>query len=400
MASNNNNNIDVSVNIERGQDKRPYSSPLEAELAKKPNVSSSQTSDGSFTEFMNDLPPIESGLHNQPQQPQPVLANQFSQLQAAPASPSIAQAQTPYQTVVSSSIRHPYQQSAPYQYATPGFTGTPPYQPMPRIPLVHQSPAGMMSDTRPQLPGYQTQHQYPSPSHQPVQLSGSLNPENFAILLATALQTPQVKQSMGSIIQDKLEAMTEDYERRLRALESQNLELQVENRSLNQRLDVAECAIEELEQYGRRNALRISNEWLETEGESTDTLILNMANDVLGVDLQATDISRSHRVGPKIGSRPRPILVKFSTYRARERVFRARKTLKNSRNRTFINEDLTKKRGALAFHARQMKKTKQIQDTWTYDCRVFIKNNDGSTRVVMNDFELKHQTQTFQLERP
>lgn len=112
------------------------------------------------------------------------------------------------------------------------------------------------------------------------------------------------------------------------------------------------------------------------------------ANDVLGVELQRPDISRSHRVGPKHAGGPRPVLVKFATYRARERVYRARSKLKDSIEKAYINEDLTKKRGALAFHARQQKKSRNLQDTWPYDCRVFAKNNIGMVRVVNNIPEL------------
>lgn len=192
--------------------------------------------------------------------------------------------------------------------------------------------------------------------------------------------------------------MTEDYERRLRSLESQNLGLQMENRDLQQRLVTAESAIDELEQYGRRNALRITNEWPEREDESTDNLVLKLANDLLGVELQESDISRSHRVGPSQARKPRSVLVKFTSYRARERVYRARMKLKTSREKIFINEDLTKKRGQLAYNARQLKKDQQIQDTWTYDCRVFVKNNKGEIRVVNDGPQLEKHTTAPQRE--
>ena len=70
-----------------------------------------------------------------------------------------------------------------------------------------------------------------------------------------------------------------------------------------------------------------------------------MARTHLKVDLQPEDISRSHLVGAPFATRPRPVLVKFSTYRARERVFKARSKLKHSGTGIFLNEDLTKKRG-------------------------------------------------------
>ena len=240
-----------------------------------------------------------------------------------------------------------------------------------------------------------TDHQ--ARSYQPVsQASGYSSmvsdPGSFAAALAAALQTEQVRVPLGNIIQDKLETLTDNYETRLRELESKSLELELENKSLKTRLDTAESAIDELEQYGRRNALRVSNNWPEAAQEDTDTLIVQMARDHLNIDLQPSDISRSHRVGPPTPDKPRPVLVKFSTYRARERIYRARSKLKNSHSGIYLNEDLTRKRGQLAYVARRLKREQQITDTWTYDCRVFVKNNAGAVTVVNDVGQLERHT--------
>ena len=76
-----------------------------------------------------------------------------------------------------------------------------------------------------------------------------------------------------------------------------------------------------------------------------------------------------------------PILVKFATYRARDKVMRSRRALNDIsqyraedggtqgqvQSRIFINEDLTKLRSNLLYHAGQLKKQKKIQDCWTWD---------------------------------
>ena len=102
------------------------------------------------------------------------------------------------------------------------------------------------------------------------------------------------------------------------------------------------------------------------------------------------DIDRVHRVGRKQGT-PRPILVRFATYRARQGVYanrlrlnpkqrlgvpgrpweEAAATAKTSSTPTpspaqpvYINEDLTKIRATLLWHARQAKIGKKIPDCW------------------------------------
>ena len=80
--------------------------------------------------------------------------------------------------------------------------------------------------------------------------------------------------------------------------------------------------LDEHEQYSRRNYLRIWSKEPETKEENTDDNMMAYA-DKVGVKLSPWDIGRSHRVGKPTQSRP--IIVKFSTYGARSRVYGARK---------------------------------------------------------------------------
>ena len=92
--------------------------------------------------------------------------------------------------------------------------------------------------------------------------------------------------------------------------------------------------LQDLLQYTRRNALRISNPaWIEPETnrepEDTDALVLGLAVS-LRVPLEPWEIGRSHRVGKKQpGGAPRPVLVKFISYNISHRFFEARKKLIN-----------------------------------------------------------------------
>ena len=149
--------------------------------------------------------------------------------------------------------------------------------------------------------------------------------------------------------------------------------------------------IADLQQYTRRNALRISNPaWPETPDENTDNLVLQLASQ-LNVNLQPWEISRSHRVGKPYPGKIRPVLVKFIGYRSRERLFKARKLLKNHQTlkKVYINEDLTKTTNELAYKARQLKRSGAIAETFTSDCKVFVKKFAGSNIVlVKNEVEL------------
>lgn len=126
--------------------------------------------------------------------------------------------------------------------------------------------------------------------------------------------------------------------------------------------------IERLEQYTRRNNLRIFG-IKESNNENTDALVLKIISD-LNVPVQLSDIERSHRIG-KVSDKPRAIIVKFSSYRKRSEVFSAKKGLKGTG--IVLKEDLTKYRltvlqAAIAKYG--------ASNVWTRDGRIFWKVND------------------------
>ena len=147
--------------------------------------------------------------------------------------------------------------------------------------------------------------------------------------------------------------------------------------------------------------------------------------------VRAEDIDRAHRVGKTVPGKQRPLLVKFATYRVRQRVFRAKRSLnpkfRNSENgpwgnsqrgasdvstpgstndginatRTssarqiiFINEDLTSTRATLLYHARMTKKSKDINDCWSSDGTILVKSKTNKISPIQTPDDLKRITQT------
>ena len=156
---------------------------------------------------------------------------------------------------------------------------------------------------------------------------------------------------------------------------------------LEQRVTSLEYGLDEMEQYSRRNSLRISGV-METESEDVVKKAMELFNDTMGVTVEEDKIDRIHRVGKKTedATKPRQILVKFATYQVRNKVMRKRSVLKPDQKHTkesaapphsriFINEDLTKMRSNLLYHARQLKKDKAILDCWSWDGTILVKNS-------------------------
>ena len=86
------------------------------------------------------------------------------------------------------------------------------------------------------------------------------------------------------------------------------------------------------------------------------------------------------------------MLVKFTSYRARQKLFVKRSKLKGAKGvnaNVYINEDLCKARADLAYKARTARKQRLIADTWIFDGKVFVKDSAGNVRTVFDDSFLK-----------
>ncbi|KAK7491816.1 hypothetical protein BaRGS_00016951 [Batillaria attramentaria] len=166
--------------------------------------------------------------------------------------------------------------------------------------------------------------------------------------------------------------------------------------------------VDELEQYSRRNNIRISD-IPEIDGEDTDDLIIAIGNEI-GVTITEEMIDRSHRVGKKGDDFCRPIICKFTSYRYKQRLLKEKKKLANvdakqlfperswhprrTRQRPssttraepkikiYLNDDLTKTRAEIASKARKMKSDGALQDTWVRDGVIFVRQNSTTHRVT------------------
>ena len=167
-------------------------------------------------------------------------------------------------------------------------------------------------------------------------------------------------------------------------LSETNEDLAKKNVDLEKRLAEVESANDNLEQYSRRNSLRISG-FAESPNESTD----DMARE-LDIQLDNCDIDRSHRMG-KIGQKDssgqpkhREIFVKFATYNTRQRLYSKRKELHESDKfeKIIFNEDLTKTRSKLLFDARTLVRVNKLHSAYASDGKIFVKDNDDERYLI------------------
>ena len=158
-------------------------------------------------------------------------------------------------------------------------------------------------------------------------------------------------------------------------------EIRADMNGLKSSINVSNYRRDELEQYGRKESLRVIDVPEEplaynekgkiVDNEDCAQIIIDAA-DTLGVKVEKQDIQRAHRMGKKKGPvkdpttgvmkprKPRQIIVRFKDYNKRLSIVKKKKNLQNvakeknidKLKNAFIVEDLTQLRSKLLWYAK------------------------------------------------
>ena len=229
----------------------------------------------------------------------------------------------------------------------------------------------------------------------------------FKFRLEEALDDEQVAAKLSKIIQSGNKDLLDGLASLRAEVKSLRAELAdrdatiVELRSEIQRLREDH---DDLEQYGRRNNIRISGipepVLKADEVEDTTPAVVALANEVLKVDppLQLSDIEVSHRLRKPRHAKdnePRPIIVRFLSKNERYRIISNRKQLKdynltNEHPNVYINEDLTSMRAKLFSTVRALHKKRHFQQVWTYNGIIRVKDTQGLVKIIRNNNDIQN----------
>lgn len=198
----------------------------------------------------------------------------------------------------------------------------------------------------------------------------------------TAVRNDVIKPLLDS--NSKLTSIVNEQKNLIKQHESRIVELESEYDVVCSELDDLKLSVNDLEQYGRRNNLRISNMSLDqpgaTEREITENTVKFLNENVLKISgttqtpMTADDIDRCHTIGPMRGGRNN-IIVKFHKYNTKRLVYQAKTNLKGDTQKRFINEDLTKHNYGLIQTMTRHKRAGFIAGFWTRDGNVYAKKN-------------------------
>ncbi|KAI8479481.1 hypothetical protein Bbelb_111890 [Branchiostoma belcheri] len=200
--------------------------------------------------------------------------------------------------------------------------------------------------------------------------------------MATARDVQSLREDVERVLQRQgvLESRIEQVEEKIQNMEDTPLPPKVVSNSVS---------INALEQYTRRNSLRIRGipEVNKETGEMCVHKVVNFCRVKLGLDLQPQCIDRAHRVGTRKENATRLMLVKFVSWQDRNRVFRARSKLKGKRDEQdkplLVLADLTRQNMSIFSAALSAKNKGRIRDTWVdANCRIMITLMDKTTKNI------------------
>ena len=207
------------------------------------------------------------------------------------------------------------------------------------------------------------------------------------------LHGPEFTELLRNIV---TEAVAEGVSRATEAAAARITALEEELADTKARLAVSEQRVEELDNYNRRSSVIISGV-PEKPGETTDRLVVDVGR-AAGVNMSADHIDISYRLGHKQVGKTRPIMVKFTSSGAKQKLMEKRKELaaENVKNhptltrptidKIFISESLTPKSQHLLFVARQLKKKQAVWAAYSTNGRVKVKKTANDAAVIINDF--------------
>ncbi|XP_078374348.1 uncharacterized protein LOC144657860 [Oculina patagonica] len=195
----------------------------------------------------------------------------------------------------------------------------------------------------------------------------------------------------------KIETITTENEalkKEMKSMKKRLNEATEERDEMYEDLGTAINQLDDLEQYTRKHNLEIHG-IPETPDENIAERVTALGN-VLNVTIRTDDIDICHRLQTsKNPSKPKPIIVRFKSYRAKKELYGARKQLKgqnlnqvfNGGGIVYINENLTRMRRELFAKVWKRKKSEHCHSAWTTDGKIFvqIEATDYPIRIYNNE---------------
>ena len=156
-----------------------------------------------------------------------------------------------------------------------------------------------------------------------------------------------------------------------------------DHRIKNLEADVSNLSwgLNDLEQYRRRQSIRLNNGPLPIKSDC-EKVVLDVINCTLSDEkkITPTDIHRCHPLEKPKRFNNRQIIIRFSSYKVKAKVYAARINLSN----VFLSKDFKSKNQQLINELISLKKAIRIKKFWSIDGKIFAKAHKSQPKTRIN----------------
>ena len=185
-----------------------------------------------------------------------------------------------------------------------------------------------------------------------------------------------------SDMQIKIDELTDENA----TLTTYNLELKELVNQKDASLKKHDNSLNELEQYTRRNSVRIygvSDQDKNETSNKTITAVIKLINNKLDLNISPEVIDTAHRLGQFREDGNRPIIVKFVSRETKHLIIGSRRKLKGSA--IVIREDLTKKNAKLL---ETVSRSEGVKSAWSSEGKIFALLSNGRKVRIGSDLDV------------
>lgn len=168
-------------------------------------------------------------------------------------------------------------------------------------------------------------------------------------------------------------ALETKFSKQVKVLKDENIKIKTELKKLEEVNHNLTRKFDRLDEVMRCKTLRFYGIKEEKNEKLMEIIKDTIINKKLGFKINASEIESCYRVGSIENDKVRPVVVIFSHLGLRKSIYKSKKKLKGTG--IVIREDLTNKKLNILKMVLEKMKSKGI--TWTNNCNIFVKYNDG-----------------------
>ena len=171
-------------------------------------------------------------------------------------------------------------------------------------------------------------------------------------------------------------------------------QLQDELKKRDNRIEELEDVVHEFQQHYRSTYLEVHNlEERKDEKEEDLRAITIKIGRTLGIEVKNEEIEAIHRIPTKNTTKPKPIIIQWSSRKQRNNVLAGRKNVitqnqiygDGSKGRIYINESLTKFNKELLFEAKKKAQEKKFRFVWSREGKIFVRKEEKSKVIQIKN---------------